>query len=71
MSSEFVEVKKLAISILTKILIGHRDIEPSDELLAQFYHILHSLLAHREYVILVYISVFHWSKLLLMITGEF
>ncbi|VDM17756.1 unnamed protein product [Hydatigera taeniaeformis] len=50
MSSEFVEGKKLALSILRKILIAQHDIEPSEELLAQFYRILHHLLTQKECV---------------------
>ncbi|KAL5111794.1 Ral GTPase-activating protein subunit alpha-2 [Taenia crassiceps] len=48
MPSEFIEGKKLAISILKKILIVQRDLEPSEELLAQFYRTLHHLLTQKE-----------------------
>lgn len=50
MPSEFIEGKKLAISILKKILIAQHDLEPSEELLAQFYRILHHLLTQKECV---------------------
>ncbi|VDK36854.1 unnamed protein product [Taenia asiatica] len=48
MSSEFIEGKKRAIGILKKILIVQHDLEPSEELLAQFYRILHHLLTQKE-----------------------
>ncbi|EUB63833.1 Ral GTPase-activating protein subunit alpha-1 [Echinococcus granulosus] len=48
MSPEFIEGKKLAIGILKKILIAQHDLEPSEELLAQFYRILHHLLTQKE-----------------------
>ncbi|KAL5962599.1 Ral GTPase-activating protein subunit alpha-2 [Taenia solium] len=48
MSSEFIEGKKRAIGILKKILIAQHDLEPSEELLAQFYRILHHLLTQKE-----------------------
>lgn len=50
MSSEFIEGKKRAIGILKKILIVQHDLEPSEELLAQFYRILHHLLTQKECV---------------------
>ncbi|VDN96901.1 unnamed protein product [Rodentolepis nana] len=47
--NEYVEAKKVVISILKKTLITHRDVEPSGEMLAQFYRILHILLTDKSY----------------------
>lgn len=50
MSNEYMEAKKVAISILRKTLITQRDLEPCAEMLAQFYRILHILLIQKSYV---------------------
>ncbi|KAM3185048.1 hypothetical protein ACTXT7_007148 [Hymenolepis weldensis] len=46
--NEYLEAKKVAISILRKTLIPQRDLEPSGEMLAQFYRILHVLLTDKS-----------------------
>nr|CDS32262.1 ral GTPase activating protein subunit [Hymenolepis microstoma] len=48
-SNEYIEAKKVVVSILKKTLITHRDVEPSGEMLAQFYRILHILLTDKSY----------------------
>lgn len=48
--NEYVEAKKVAISILRKTLIPQHDLEPSGEMLAQFYRILHILLTNKSCV---------------------
>ena len=69
MPSEFFEGKKIAIGILKKILIAQRDTEPTDEMLAQFYQILHGLLVNRKYVNTLYHLIPIACCLMKLLTG--
>lgn len=47
---EFTEAKKWAIGIMQKTIVTQHDVEPSDEMLAQFYRVLHQSLVVKEKV---------------------